>query len=247
MAPETEVATLAPDRPLRDQIDLDSMDWLNLIDVLTETVAADLTPADLGPGATLDSICAALTGHRASVTAPTPAAPDPAGPHRVADGREFRLRPLRSDDTALEADFVRLLSDESRYKRFMGGMRELPPAKLKSLTDVDQIHHLAIAATTSHDGRETLIGVARCIEEGSSGSGEFAIIVADAWQGTGLAGVLMRALIDTARAHGLAQVHGIVLASNRHMLHFMRQLGFELQPERDDARVVRAVRRLRAT
>jgi len=246
VAPEADVATLAPDRPLRDQIDLDSMDWLSLVDVLAETVDGSLTVADLGPGASLDSISAALAARRAAVPAPIPAPPRPSTTHRLADGREVRLRPLCADDAVLEADFVRLLSSESRYKRFMVGLRELPPAKLKYLTQVDQLHHLAIAGTTMQGDHETLVGVARCIADASGSAGEFAITVADDWQGTGLAGALMRALVQAARARGLTQLYGIVLASNRRMLHFMRQLGFDVLPEPGDAHVMRVMRRLRS-
>ncbi|MGZ5655823.1 MAG: N-acetyltransferase family protein [Caldimonas sp.] len=242
MAPETDVAALAPDRPLRDQIDLDSLDWLNLVDILAP--AHTVAPAELGPDASLDSLSAALAAQAGSAAAAAPVAPGPAAVHRVADGREVRLRPLCADDAPLEADFVRLLSSESRYKRFMASLSELPPAKLRYLTQIDQIHHLAIAGTTMQGGRETLVGVARCIADPGGSAAEFAVTVADDWQRTGLAGLLMRALIDAARAHGLTELYGIVLASNRQMLQFVRQLGFALAHEAGDAHLVRAVRRL---
>jgi len=242
VAPEADVAALAPGRPLRDQIDLDSMDWLNLVDMLAPTHT--LAPAELGPDASLDSLSAALVAQGAPAATAAPAAPGPAAVHRVADGREVRLRPLCVDDAPLEADFVRLLSSESRYKRFMASLSELPPAKLRYLTQIDQVHHLAIAGTAMQGGRETLVGVARCIADPTGSAAEFAVTVADDWQGTGLAGLLMRALVDAARAHGVTELYGIVLASNRRMLHFVRQLGFALGHDADDAHLVRAVRRI---
>ena len=40
IAPEVEEGDLRPDRPLRNQVDLDSMDWLNVIVGLQEKLQA---------------------------------------------------------------------------------------------------------------------------------------------------------------------------------------------------------------
>jgi acetyltransferase len=126
----------------------------------------------------------------------------------------------------------------------MGTLHELPEAKLKYLTDVDQQGHVALAATVPRGGQEVLVGVARYVVDASGSGCEFAVTVADDWQGRGLAGVLMHALMALARARGLTQMEGFVLATNRRMLKFMRQLGFQLAPLPDDARTVRALRAL---
>jgi acetyltransferase len=145
---------------------------------------------------------------------------------------------------ALEADFVQHLSMDNRYKRFMVTVRELPESKLRYLTDLDQVHHVALAATVERDGREALVGVARYVVDASGTGCEFAIAVDDAWQGSGLAGILMNALIDVARARALATMEGSVLATNTRMLKFTRQLGFASQHDPEDRDTVRVVRSL---
>lgn len=240
LAPELDVAALAPDRPVRAQVDLDSMDWLNLADAIGDAVGRPLPPQALAPEATIDSLVAALE------SAPSAPATGDAEVHRAPDGRSCRLRPLREEDALLDAEFVRRLSSDSRYQRFMTSMREMPASKLASLTHIDQQHHLAIVATTAGQGAETLVGVARSIEEPSGGAAEFAIVVADDWQGSGLAGALMRALTTAARAHGVRELYGIVLATNRRMIAFTRRLGFEAHPDPEDRRLVRVQRRLRS-
>ncbi|RPH61845.1 MAG: GNAT family N-acetyltransferase [Burkholderiales bacterium] len=154
------------------------------------------------------------------------------------------MRPIRQDDVALEADFVRNLSDESRYKRFMASMRELPQVKLDSLTAADQVRDVALAATVTREGRPVIVGVAR-YSVGPEHSGcEFAVAVDDAWQGTGLAGILMHALMGIARDRGLSTIEGIVLTTNSRMLKLARQLGFRRLPDpgsRDTVRVVRSL------
>ena len=126
----------------------------------------------------------------------------------------------------MEQAFVRHLSCDSRYFRFMGSMRELPPRKLKTFTEIDYDRHMAFVATVVQEGQELEIGAARYVATEKPDSCEFAIAVDDAWQGTGVAGLLMIALEGAARERGFRIMEGIVLACNYKMLKFARQLGF---------------------
>jgi acyl carrier protein len=56
VAPEVEEGELRADRPLRDQIDLDSMDWLNVLVALHEKLQVDIPEADYGKLVTLDNL-----------------------------------------------------------------------------------------------------------------------------------------------------------------------------------------------
>jgi len=55
IAPETDPAGIAPGAPLREQIDLDSMDFLNVIIRLHETLGIDIPESDYARLGTLDS------------------------------------------------------------------------------------------------------------------------------------------------------------------------------------------------
>jgi acetyltransferase len=246
IAPEADFQGLQPGRPLREQIDLDSMDWLNVVAALHEKLAIDIPESDYGRLATLDSMLAYLASRQPEPrAAPAGAAPaPPSGTSHWINGTAVRIRPMRRDDMPMEADFVRQLSSETRYKRFMLTLRELSPAKLKYLTDVDQVRHVALVATVEGREREVEVGVARYIVDAAGTGCEFAIAVDDAWQGTGVAGVLMKALIDAARRRGLSTMEGIVLRSNTRMLRFSRQLGFEARPDPEDRQTVLVVRAL---
>ena len=54
VAPEVEAGELRADRPLRDQVDLDSMDWLRVIVGVHEKLRVDIPEADYGKLRTLD-------------------------------------------------------------------------------------------------------------------------------------------------------------------------------------------------
>jgi acetyltransferase len=106
---------------------------------------------------------------------------------------------------------------------------------------VDYSRDMAIAATTMLDG-ETLIGVARYVRDGESA--EFAIVVADAWQGRGIGSRLLDKLIDVARRRGLKQLYGDILGTNLPMLELVRKLRFQLRRNEEDPTLTRAVRKL---
>jgi acyl carrier protein/GNAT superfamily N-acetyltransferase len=249
IAPDTDVQQIRPDRPLREQIELDSMDWLNVIADLHGRLSIEIPESDYGRLATLDSIVAYVASrqveHRGGPLRTTAAALAqlPCTRH-VVNGTPVAVRPMRPDDMPLEQDFVRHLSNETRYERFMVTLSELPQAKLKYLTDVDQVHHVALVATVDCKGQQVLVGVVRYIVDATGSGCEFAVAVDDAWQRSGLAGILMHALMEVARSRGLSSMEGIVLATNTRMLKFTRQLGFSQQrdPEaRDTVRVVRSL------
>ncbi|HSD61302.1 MAG TPA: GNAT family N-acetyltransferase [Burkholderiales bacterium] len=161
--------------------------------------------------------------------------------HILFDGREVSIRPIRPEDKTIEQDFVRGLSRDSRYYRFMEQLNELSPTKLKYFTEIDYDRHMALVAVDRREGRDTEVGVARYVAEPGSASCEFAIVVDDAWQGTGLAGVLMASLIDAARGHGFRTMESTVLTDNHKMLKFARQLGFRVIPEPEDPGVRRII------
>jgi acyl carrier protein len=56
VAPEADMSTLAPDRRIRDQIDIDSMDALNFLIAVDAALGVDIPESDYPRLATLDSI-----------------------------------------------------------------------------------------------------------------------------------------------------------------------------------------------
>ena len=56
IAPEVEEGDLRPDRPLRNQVDLDSMDWLNFLIGLHEKLKVEIPEADYAKLVTLGDV-----------------------------------------------------------------------------------------------------------------------------------------------------------------------------------------------
>jgi acyl carrier protein len=56
IAPEIEPSSIVPEKLLRDQVDLDSADWLNFLVALHGRLGVDIPDADVGKLTTLDKL-----------------------------------------------------------------------------------------------------------------------------------------------------------------------------------------------
>jgi len=164
--------------------------------------------------------------------------------HFLFDGTQVTIRPVRPADAPMEQEFVRHLSEDSRYFRFMQDVPELSPGKLKQLTSVDYDRRMELVATVAHGGAELEIADAMYAANPQATECEFAIAVDDAWQGSGVAGLLMIDLIEAARSRGIKTMFGLVMANNHRMLKFVRQLGFSLARHEEDLHTIVATKRL---
>lgn len=60
IAPEVDPVALNQDKPLRNQVDLDSMDWLNFLVGLHEALKVDIPESDYGRLVTLNDVISYL-------------------------------------------------------------------------------------------------------------------------------------------------------------------------------------------
>jgi len=162
----------------------------------------------------------------------------------LRDGTGITIRPIGPEDAQREQAFVQALSQESRYFRFMSTLKELSAQTLYRFTHPDFEHEVALVALIETAGAEPVqIGVARCVVQDDR-EAEFAVVVADAWHGKGVGKRLMCELMRAARAAGVTQLWGAVLATNHRMLALMQTLGFTIAPAPEDALLRKVVKSL---
>jgi GNAT superfamily N-acetyltransferase len=152
----------------------------------------------------------------------------------IISGEVVTVRPLHATDTAMEADFVRALSAEARRYRFFGGIKELSPAELKLLCNVDGQHSMAFVATVQKNGHETAIGVSRYALSMKDGVREMALTIADEWQKKGVAELLMAWLIEYAKGHGVKQLYSVELADHYAMQQLAKKIGMSAEHDPED-------------
>jgi acetyltransferase len=154
----------------------------------------------------------------------------------------LRIRPIRPEDEALYTEFTAHVTPEDRRLRFFTAAPDLSHRFLARLTQIDYAREMAFVAIAADGG--ALLGVARLVADPDYVAGEYAILVRSDLKGRGLGWTLMQHLIAYARAEGLAQLYGYVLAGNTMMLQMCRSLGFAVRPEPDGGEVRRVVLQL---
>jgi acetyltransferase len=159
----------------------------------------------------------------------------------LRDGRSVLLRAIRPEDAELERVFIAQLSPETLYRRFMMPVKALPDSLIERFTQIDYDRELALVAMETGSAQTRIVGVARITPTWDDGVAEFAIVVGDWLQRSGLGREMMQRLIDAARSRGYRMLEGRVLGTNAPMLQFCKRLGFSIvfDPQDMAERIVR--------
>ena len=145
------------------------------------------------------------------------------------------IRPISKHDKEAERAFIEGLSAEARRYRFLGQIRSPSERMIEEFTDLDPAHEAAFVAVTPDDGRERIVGVSRYSTAPKGETCECAVTVSDEWQNKGLVTLLMKHLIEVAKARGIHKMTSIDSADNIQMADLARHLGFRSRVDPDDA------------
>jgi RimJ/RimL family protein N-acetyltransferase len=144
----------------------------------------------------------------------------------LADGARLGVRPISPDDRDTFSSWFGRLTPESRRRRFHGPKPMLSTRELTYLTEVDNVTHTALMAVDDHG---QMVGEARyATGDPASRTADFAITVADAWQGRGVGSRLAAQLVNAARANGMSRLTALTLWDNGAAIALLKRLGFRL-------------------
>jgi acetyltransferase len=150
------------------------------------------------------------------------------------------IRPIRPDDEDDLGAFFRTLSPNSRHRRFLAVVNELPPSVLSRFARPDGRDEVALVAVASDGRAQPVVGEARfAFDAKCGGCAEFAIAVTDPEQRRGLGERLLRALLRYAAENDIACVYGDVLPDNQAILGLARKLAFRERRSPADPRLLR--------
>ena len=128
----------------------------------------------------------------------------------LRDGTRLDVRSITPDDKAALVDGLERMGPVSRYRRFLAPIGRLRASDLRYLTEVDHHDHEALVARPHGDSQG--VGVARYVRlPDDRGAAEFAVAVADDWQGRGVGTALLALLADRAREEGVERFRGLML------------------------------------
>jgi acetyltransferase len=156
----------------------------------------------------------------------------------LADGTPIIVRPIRPEDEPQMVKFHQSLSELSVRFRYFGSVsveNRTGHERLVRACFNDYDREIALVAERSqHDAASEILGVARLIKAHGRDEAEFAILIADAWQGKGLGRALLKLLVEAGRAEKVRSITGRILAENTTMLRISRDIGFDLQWRADE-------------
>jgi acetyltransferase len=128
---------------------------------------------------------------------------------------------LTPDDRAALAALPTRLSADTSYARFHGVVRVLTTPTLDRLLDLEQGRHEAVIAETD----EGIVAVARYVRDTpASAEADVAIVVADAWQRTGIGRKLIEELMTAAWQAGIRRFRGTMMPESTSVRQFVTAL-----------------------
>ena len=139
----------------------------------------------------------------------------------LRDGFAARIGRIRPDDEPRLVDLYERLSRHTAYQRFFTVLRRLPPDWYHFFANVDYVRRLALVAERETVAGVQLIGVGRYEPSEEPDAAEVAFVVEDGWQGRGLGGILLEAVLEAAATRGIRRFRAYVLADNHRMLRLL--------------------------
>ena len=153
-------------------------------------------------------------------------------------GAVIVVRPIRPDDEAMMVRFHEGLSDQTVYQRYFHLMtlaHRTAHARLARVCEADAARALVFVAIGPEVGSADpgILGVARLLRADEGGTAEFAVVVADRHQRTGVGTALLGRIVAAARDEGCARLRADVLADNGPMRRLCGRLGMRVRPTVD--------------
>ncbi len=143
------------------------------------------------------------------------------------NGLNVTLRPIECTDQAKLKEFFKALSPASVNFRFLEIIKELPNETFERYCNLDYNQEIAIVALPGGGGK--IIAVARLIINLKDSRGEFALVIADAWQGIGLGTELLGELIRIARDYELGELYCVLSSDNYRMIGLVEKFGLKVK------------------
>jgi len=119
------------------------------------------------------------------------------------DGKTVILRSITSEDKRIEKELIDGLSLQSSRYRFFHVIKEATAEMVNQFCDIDYKNEVAIIAEYNSNDKKRNVGVVRLFIDPNLQTGEFAILVADNFQDSGLGTKFMETLIEIGREKGI--------------------------------------------
>ena len=145
------------------------------------------------------------------------------------DKTPVTLRCIRPEDADSLCGMFQDCSRRSLYLRFERHLDKVPLDQVVQLCSVDHNCEVAVVAEIEQGETRKVIGLGQLSADPSYVSAEYAVLVADPWQGRGLGSLFTDFCLDIASKLGIKRVVGEFSPSNVRIIRILQSRGFDLQ------------------
>lgn len=168
--------------------------------------------------------------------------------HTLRDGTPVTIRPIRPEDEPLIARFHHTLSDQSVYLRYFHPIalqQRIAHERLSRICfiDYDREMVLVVVKKDPTTAEPHIIAVGRLNRLRGVNEAEFAILISDAYQRSGLGTALLGHLVQIGRTEKIDRIVADILLENRGMLRACEKVGFTLRYDYEE-QIAKAVIKL---
>jgi acetyltransferase len=149
----------------------------------------------------------------------------------LKNGQKAVLRPIKPEDEPMQRKMMERSSENTIFLRFFTTSFEVTHDFLTKFTNIDYSREMAIVAEMEENSERLLAGVVRIIGDSEGFSAEYAIAVADPWQGLGLGRHLTEYILEVAKDMGFDRVEATLLRQNSGMKAVLLKYGFTVEVE----------------
>jgi acetyltransferase len=144
----------------------------------------------------------------------------------LADGTHVLLRPIQPEDEPMWHQLLARCSIRSLWLRFRYLFKQSTHEMATRFCFIDYDRTMAIAAEVVDGDRRELVGVGRLVADANHSEAEYAVLVADAWQGRGLGKLLTDYCLEICRSWQIDRVVAETTTDNQRMQQILTKRGF---------------------
>jgi acyl-CoA hydrolase/GNAT superfamily N-acetyltransferase len=150
------------------------------------------------------------------------------------NGLEGHVRAIKPTDEAMIRDLFYHLSESSVYFRYFSHRKSMPHANLLDYVNVRDDQGLSLVVTTGPREDRRIVAEARYMLEKSGVAADVAFMVAEEYQGLGIASFLLDHITKAAQANGVKGFTADVLLSNAPMIKVFEKTPYKLHKNISD-------------
>ncbi len=153
---------------------------------------------------------------------------------KLKDGSQVLLRPIKPEDEPMWHEMLANCSKESIRFRFRYLFKQTTHEMATRFCFIDYDREIAIVAEIQQDDVRRLIGVGRLVADADHTEAEYAVLVADAYQGAGLGSILTDYCLEICQGWGIKTVVAETAPDNHRMVQMFARRGFEIDRDVSD-------------